>query len=510
MRKITLLFLAVCVIPIITGFNPQTNALTDMFFPEKDDLPDATPALKKKTGYTNYEELMAFLQELATAHPQWVTLDFIGQSHKGKPIPIVHIQSPNKMRKVRVWMQGGLHGDEPASTEAMLYLLHEVLNNPENTALVQNIHLAVVPMANIDGYLKQKRNNAENLDLNRDQTKLMATESPLLKKAFTDFKPHVSLDFHEYRPFRRDFVKLSNFGVTGAYDVMFLYSGNLNVPEAFRTFTDEAFLKPTRAKLDAEALTHHDYVTTSNHFGQIHFNRGSINARSSATNFALLNSISTLVEVRGVGIGRTSFKRRIYTGFLIGKSFLDEAVAQKGAIFKMFEEADFTNNEVVVKASRKVYQGELDFIDLDKLEKIQLPVTFRDALQSAPKITRAKPQFYLLEASQAELVTKLQILGLHVDTLKAQETIMVEAFQISQYRKVPQKYEKMTLQEVSVDLIKQARNFEAGCFSVATNQPNGNILTEIMEPEAPNSFVSFGLVKTSLSQILPIYRIPHD
>ncbi|WP_367889131.1 M14 family zinc carboxypeptidase [Polaribacter filamentus] len=32
-------------------------------------------------------------------------------------------------RKSRVWMQGGLHGDESASTEGMLYLIHQLLND---------------------------------------------------------------------------------------------------------------------------------------------------------------------------------------------------------------------------------------------------------------------------------------------------------------------------------------------------------------------------------------------
>jgi hypothetical protein len=93
-------------------------------------------------------------------------------------------------------------------------------------------------MANIDGYLKQNRSNAEGLDLNRDQTKLMAAESIPLKEAYSAFKPDIALDLHEYRPFRKDFVTLSTSGVSSAYDVMFLYSGNLNVPEPTNSSID--------------------------------------------------------------------------------------------------------------------------------------------------------------------------------------------------------------------------------------------------------------------------------
>ena len=44
-------------------------------------------------------------------------------------------------------------------------------------------------MANIDGYESHDRYAANGLDLNRDQTKLMAKESVSLKQAFSDFSP---------------------------------------------------------------------------------------------------------------------------------------------------------------------------------------------------------------------------------------------------------------------------------------------------------------------------------
>jgi hypothetical protein len=51
--------------------------------------------------------------------------------------------------------------------------------------------------------------------------------------------------------------------------------------------------------------------------------KGSTNARSSATNFALTNTISTLFEIRGVGIGKTAFKRRVYITYLMALSYME-------------------------------------------------------------------------------------------------------------------------------------------------------------------------------------------
>ena len=106
--------------------------------------------------------------------------------------------------KVKVFFQAGLHGNEPASTEGILYLIDELLNNKKYDYLLDRITLAIIPMANIDGYEKNDRYAANGLDLNRDHTKLIAKESICLKQAFSNFCADVSVDFHEYTPFRKD------------------------------------------------------------------------------------------------------------------------------------------------------------------------------------------------------------------------------------------------------------------------------------------------------------------
>ena len=301
--------------------NPQSKKITNDFFPDYKELLEITPALKKKKGFTNYEELMTFLTDLKNKFPDKMEIRFIGESQKGYKIPIVFLNS-GKKNNLKVWFKGGLHGNEPAGTEGLLYLLDRLLNDSSLKHLLDNTNLAILPMANIDGSIKQNRYASNGLDLNRDQTKLMAIESIAIKQAFTDFNPDIAVDFHEYRPYRKDFARMSDFGITSVYDVMFLYSGNLNVPENIRLITDTLFVKNARSVVQSYGLKHHDYMSTTKHLGEIHFNQGSTNARSSATSYALNNTISTLIEIRGVGIGKTSFKRRVNSAFSIALSYL--------------------------------------------------------------------------------------------------------------------------------------------------------------------------------------------
>ncbi|CAI8300039.1 MAG: Uncharacterised protein [Flavobacteriales bacterium] len=487
--------------------NMQPKKITEKFFKDYEDLELITPAFKKKKGYTNYEELISFLESYQEKYSDIFFISYLGNSQKGYNIPMVTIKKADNLNAIKVWLQGGLHGNESASTEGVLYLVAQILDKRQD--LLENLEIKVVPMANIDGYLKLNRYAANGLDLNRDQTKLIAPESILLKNAFSQFSPQVAVDFHEYTPFRRDFASFGRVGISSFYDVMFLYTGNLNVPQNLRNYTKDVFVKNAGLTLDNYNFSHHPYVSTTKINGEIHFNKGSINSRSSATSFALTNTISTLVEVRGVRIGRSSFKRRTFVTYLVGLSYLETANAKPQEIRRQITQANETEKHIFVTSDRTVYSDSLQVIDLDQNELVKIGVTFRDALKATPQLIRKKPFAYIIKEGK-QIIEKLKVLGIEVSSLAASEIIDVEAYLIRDYYRVPKKYEKASLQRVSVNLVNKKITFEKGTSIIYTSQKNANLLYEVLEPEAPNSFVSWGILKTGLNEELPIYRIQNN
>ena len=487
--------------------SPQSKKITKKFFPDSESLLPVTPALKKKRGYTNYKELISFINDLKESHPSVVSIKYIGESQKGYKIPVIQIKTISDSEKIKIWMQAGLHGNEPAGTEGLLYYMHSILNNNSYADLLEGVDLLILPMANIDGYLKDNRYAANGLDLNRDQTKLMAPETRLIKKVFCEFNAHVGLDFHEYRPYRKDFAQLSDFGITSAYDTMFLYSGNLNVPENIRNYTNDVFVQNARKLMDFKNFRHREYTSTGKYAGEIHFTQGSSNARSSATNYALNNMISTLFEVRGVGLGKTSFKRRIEITLELALSYTKTAVENTTAIKNEIQKAILDSKPVVVTSKRKVYKDTIKAIDLDTESLIDLDVTIRDALQSSPVLERSKPNAYIIEASQIAIIEKLKNLGIEMIPLTEDKLFTVEAYRISSYNEASKVYEKMKLQKVKTEVTTIQKEFPVGTLLISMQQQRSNLLTEVLEPEAPNSFVSFGVLKTKLDDTLPIYRV---
>jgi hypothetical protein len=509
MRKIAVISLLFLSFGFVQDFSPQSKEITQKFFPEL-NIDIQTPAFKKSKGFTNYEEMMTFLNALKQQHPGVMDIKFIGESQKGKSIPMVMLNSNSSAKKLRVWFQGGLHGDEMASTEGMLFVLDRLLNDTSYRYLLNKLEIAIVPMANIDGYESEDRYAANGLDLNRDQTKLIIKESVFLKQAFSDFNPAVALDFHEFRPYRNEFTQLSTFGITARPDVMFMSSGNLNVPERLRNYTNERFVNNAKMALDKVGLVHREYLTSEKEQGDIHFNQGSNNARSSATSYALANTVASLIEVRGVGIGRTSFKRRIYTTFLIGISYLSSAYDNTAEVIEILKPAQISNPFAVITSKKEISKEPLKVIDLETNNEINIEVEIHNASRSTPVLSRKRPSAYLLDSSLTHLVKKLHVLGVRTETLSKDKTLEVETYTISNFEREAIKDEGVFQQKAKAVVATQTINLTKGTFVIDMNQENANLVIEVLEPEASNSFVSFGILTTQKNAVLPIYRYLKD
>ena len=488
--------------------SPQSRTITASFFSDPDSALDIdTPAFKRRRGFTRHRELLAFLDTEVRASEGRARLESLGRSQRGRDIPIVFLSSTATVgQPLRIWLQGGLHGNEPAGTEGLLLLLRELLKTAEHRALFSAIELAIVPMANVDGYERQIRPANDGLDLNRDQTKLLALESRLLREAFNAFAPDVAVDFHEYRPFRRDFIHLGRRGITSIYDVMFLYSGNLNVPPSLRAFTANTFVAEAKAEMNKRGLRARDYITTRRIHGEVHFNQGAVSARSSATSFALANAISTLIEVRGVGVGRAGFRRRVLATYWTALQHLRSAATHADAIRRVLKQARADKTPITVLSERTTERQTIQAIDVSSEEAINVDVVVHNALKSTPLLTRRQPFAYLILPTGAELAERLRILGVRCHVLRGNRTLKVESYRVNFSEEAPLPYEGTYLQTVRTTVVPKEVTFPAGTFIVRMDQRRAKLAAEVLEPEAANGFVSFGVLKVRERDELPVYR----
>lgn len=122
----------------------------------------------------SYENIVAEMKALATAHPGKVELIQYGVTLQNRPLMALRIGAPasrgGAARKMVV-ITGATHGDEYLGFEDKLAaaFLNSNPSTPGFTRYMQTGNLLyIVPIFNPDGYTLNTRGNAKNVDLNRD------------------------------------------------------------------------------------------------------------------------------------------------------------------------------------------------------------------------------------------------------------------------------------------------------------------------------------------------------
>jgi len=122
--------------------------------------------------------------------------DQLGRSEDGIPIHKLIIGSGDK--RVLIWSQ--MHGNESTGTKAMFDLFRFLQDNNEYTkSILENCTLIFIPLLNPDGAIKFTRENANNVDLNRDAVSRNAIESRLLRSCLEEYNPQFCFNLHDQR-----------------------------------------------------------------------------------------------------------------------------------------------------------------------------------------------------------------------------------------------------------------------------------------------------------------------
>jgi len=115
----------------------------------------------------------------------------IGFSVQNRPIKMLEVGSGSY--KILIWSQ--MHGNESTTTKALLDLIPWFIDVNQDK-LHSAFTLYIIPQLNPDGSLLYSRNNANNIDLNRDAIKMSQPESKALKFIYEKIQPNLCLNLH--------------------------------------------------------------------------------------------------------------------------------------------------------------------------------------------------------------------------------------------------------------------------------------------------------------------------
>ena len=123
--------------------------------------------------YHHHADLTTELQQLKSDHPHYMDLTSIGTSVEGRELWTVRITDPSVPAegKVRIYIDGEHHGNEYLGGELCILLLRHLLEDQGDPLVQQVLREAIVwvtPMLNPDGNARDRRSNANGVDLNRN------------------------------------------------------------------------------------------------------------------------------------------------------------------------------------------------------------------------------------------------------------------------------------------------------------------------------------------------------
>lgn len=167
---------------------------------------------------SRYDDVVAFLNALAEGAPQTIRLTTFGKTVEGRPLPLAVVGAPaatadavRRTGKLRVYIQGNIHGGEVEGKESAQILLRELAEG-KHADWLRSMVLLVAPIYNADGNERialnnrgpqhgpiegsGQRPNAQGYDLNRDHMKLDSPEARGLVKLWNEYDPHVGIDLH--------------------------------------------------------------------------------------------------------------------------------------------------------------------------------------------------------------------------------------------------------------------------------------------------------------------------
>lgn len=505
---------------------PPYGAAVAARFPDPSTI-YSTPGLgHDRRAFTTNAEMEQWLRSLTDSTPSARTrtkLLNLGMSQRGVPIlGVVATRAPSAdpatleaSGRPTVVLIGQQHGDEPAGSEALLIVSRE-LTQGLLEPLLDRLNVVVVPRANPDGATANTRVTANGVDMNRDHLLLNTPEARVLAQVVNDFRPILVVDAHEYTVVGR---YLQKFNAIQRYDALLQYATTANYPEFLTKASQEWYHQPMVGALKAQGLTSDWYYTTSTNPVDTRISMGGTQPDTGRNVNGLKNTVSLLIETRGVGIGRMHIQRRVHAQVTAISSALRSTADRASNLeqVRSFVARDISaqacRDQVVIEATATQSQRDLDFLDPETGADKTIRVDWNSSLTLRPTKTRARPCGYWLAASSTAAVERLRLLGLQVLRIAEPGSVLADTYRETARESGDRQDAIGTIAggtgivRVQVAPVRSAIDVPAGSFYVPLNQPRANLAVAALEPDTQNSYFANRLLE-DLGQTARIMATP--
>ena len=471
-----------------------------------------------RADFTSHAEALAYLDKLAQRTDR-LRVEVIGQSQGGRAIvmAVLTVGGPPDPARPTVLILGQQHGNEPAGGEAALVLAAELLGARGD--MLERVNVLIIPRANPDGAERVARTTANGIDLNRDHLLLRTPEARAIAAAIARFQPQVLLDLHEFTVGDR---MVRKFGAVQKYDAQLQAATVGNLDPTLAAFAHEHYERPMHQALNAQGLSSFDYHTTTPDTQDKVLAMVGVQPDTGRNTGGLRPAVSMLLEVRGGGIGRAHFLRRVHTQVLAVMTAIEAAAVQGPELVKAVQLAGVASasaacqGALIIAAKHTLTRREVVMVDAVTGADKPITVDWRAATPLVVERSRPRPCGYLLAADQRDAVERLRWLGVKVSTVAQAARWQLEHYDLVGERGGQRQDARGVVSDGGQDGI---RVFEVktravqdvggpGAFYIGLDQPMGALVAAALEPDSQSSYAANRLLDIDGGRLRRVTRTP--
>lgn len=478
------------------------------------------------TGLTespSYEETMAWLEKLSESSP-YIAINSIGVSEQGRAIQLVMVSKDQDFtahelstsKKPLILFQAGIHAGEIDGKDAGMMLLRDI-NVGEKLELLDYANLLFIPILNVDGHERKSeygrvnqrgpkvmgwRTNANNLNLNRDYTKLETAGIKAIAQVINSYDPDLYVDIHVTDGADYQYDVTYGFVETGGYSPeISSWLAEKFKPEVDQALKDQGHIPgPLLFAANGQDFTE----------GNIAF---SFSPRFSHTYGDIRHLPAILIENHSL----KPFQQRVLGTYV----FLEQMIKSVGNHFDDLQEAialdrNQSMETVVVKYGfRDTPADSVEFLGVkSELAKSEItgneyvdwkgePITqiVPSILMDKPVASVPVPKAYWIPVEWSAVIQKMENHGIEMEVLEESKELNLEYSTVNDFKMVSRPYEGlMRFQSFDLDKAYKKVTLQPGSVRIKTDQALGELAVILLEPESVDSFFQWGYFNTILSQ----------
>ncbi|MFC0632656.1 M14 family metallopeptidase [Brevundimonas balnearis] len=471
----------------------------------------------------DYVETRAWFDRL-DASSDLIRIEEFGVSPEGRSIYAVIASKDGRAfdpAKPVLLVQAGIHPGEIDGKDAGMMLLRDIAHYGRDD-LLDRVNLILIPILSVDGHERASgysrpnqrgpriqgwRNTATNQNLNRDYMKLDQVEMRAVRGLILRYRPDLYVDVHV------------TDGMDYQYDFTYGYNGENGVwsrsPDTAR-WLDDRFKPDMNAALEAQG-----HIP-----GELVFGIDDSNPRAGLSDGGLgerfSNGWGSAAHVPTILIENHSlkpFEQRVLGTYVFVATAM-RLLAERGGELRRAIADDSALRPAEIPANfvpdpEPAYQRAFKGI---RYETYLSPASGREEIRwlgepdpeiwslpfygSRPTLTLARPEAYWVPAHRADIIERLRVHGIAMETLTEPRAVQVEMLRLVDPQVSPRTNEGHV--PVTVRTVEPERRdwtFPTGSVRVSTDQPLGDVVVLLLEPQSSESFFAWGMFHEVLNRV---------